>query len=293
MVCEQDDKEALLYFITAASASLSLLGCVFILIIYAIAKELRVYAFKLVWYVAFFETIKSIVLILPGYTGKISFTVCSLQGYLLVLSGLGGLVWILAISFCLQKVIQYVHNNVEMYHNFWLFLSFILCPAISTLPFLTNSYGKNCGLCALKSNENAEIWRISIDYFPKWLSIIFIIICYSKVVIHVKKDNQIFTDNVDKHVFFRRIIAYPAIILFGFIPITIFRLFQAEGDDCGNIYLSGIAYTCYGSYGFFNAIAYGYNESINQYIRGFFKKGQRLAIPRGTDLFTTFSDVIN
>ena len=41
-----------------------------------------------------------------------------------------------------------------------------------------------------------------------------------------------------------------------------------------------------------NAIAYGYNDSINQFLRNLCKTGKKLTRPRGTDLFRTLSEGI-
>ena len=92
MTCENDHDMRILYFITAGSATLSFLGCMFILFIYAIGKEIRVYAFKLVAYLAFCDSIKSLSIILPGYNGEISYETCKIQGFFLVSFSLSNLV---------------------------------------------------------------------------------------------------------------------------------------------------------------------------------------------------------
>ena len=121
-----------------------------------------------------------------------------------------------------------------------------------------------------------------------------ILTCYIKIFKHIKKNPDIFSDSEAQHMFLTRMIAYPAIILIAFIPLNILRLIQSNDGLCGHFPLAIVAYACFGSYGFLNAIAYGYNDSINQYLRGLCKRGYKLTRPRGTDLFSTLSEgVIN
>lgn len=293
MGCASENELFILYVTTASCALCSLLGSLFIIIIYFAASEIRVYPFKLVAYLAFCDSIKSVALIIPGYSNSLTPLTCTIQGFILDSFSLSNLIWIFAISYCLQKVIICNHDHIEVYHKYWLILSFVVCPALCIFPLLTNSYGSVYGWCTLTLKSESEVWRITLDYIPRWVSIFLILICYFKIYNHIKRNPGIFADAVEQHIFLRRIIAYPGIILVAFIPLTILRVLQTiESDECSYFALGIFAYICFGSYGLLNAIAYGYNETIYQYLYQLCHKGSKIFRPRGTDLFSTLSDGI-
>lgn len=283
-----------LYIITASCACLSFIGCLFILIVYAMAAEIRVYAFKLVAYLAFCDLIKSAAIILPGYNEDLMSATCKVQGFLLTSFSLSNLVWILGISFSLFKVIVHKHENIEIYHKKWLVLAFIVSPTLSSLPFIFGGYGEEYSWCTLKTLGSGEKWKIAIDFVPKWGSIILIVFCYLKLYFHIKKNSELFEDAATRKLFLKRMIVYPIIILIAFIPIAVLRTLQIFYGECGFFALATIAYGCFGIYGFLNALAYGYNESIHNYIRKKCCKSSKLSRNQGTDLFRTLSkDAIN
>lgn len=66
----------IIYIANAISSSLSLLGCVFIILVYFWFKELQIFPFKLVTYLSLIDAFSSLAFILPGYTDS---EVCQLQ----------------------------------------------------------------------------------------------------------------------------------------------------------------------------------------------------------------------
>lgn len=292
MTCEDSDTLDVFYIVTAICAILSLLGCTFILLIYAVAKELRVYAFKLVAYLAFCDLVKSLAIIIPSYKSELLYYLCSVQGFFLVSFSLSNLIWVLAISVSLVQFIVYKIQDVEKYHKYWFLLSFVLVPGLCTLPFITDSYGSVYTWCTLKVEGPSKYWRYIIDFVPRWLSILLIISCYIKIYIHIKK-NEFINDDEDQRLFLRRMIAYPAIILIAFLPLTTLRFLQTNSGKCKYSTLALVAYATFSIYGFLNAIAYGYNETISSYVKGVFSSRHKLSQLRRTDLFSTTSDGIN
>ncbi|OMJ68467.1 hypothetical protein SteCoe_34074 [Stentor coeruleus] len=291
MTCDDSVDLDVFYIVTSICAILSLLGCMFILLIYAIAKELRVYAFKLVAYLAFCDIIKSLCIIIPSYKGELLHYLCSTQGFLLVSFSLSNLIWVLAISVSLVQVIVYKIQDIEKYHKYWLLLSFVFPLSICSLPFITNSYGNLYTWCTLQVGGPSKYWRYIIDFVPRWTSILLIISCYIKIYIHIKK-NEFIDGDLNQRLFLRRMIAYPVIILIAFLPLTTLRFLQTNTEKC-NYSFALVAYATFSIYGFFNAIAYGYNESISTYIKNLFSSRHRLSQSRHTDFFSTISDGVN
>lgn len=290
MTCENSGNIELLYIITVICAILSLIGCIFTLLIYAIAKELRVYAFKLVAYLAFCDLVKSLAIIIPSYKGELLDYLCSTQGYFLVSFSLSNLIWVLAISVSLVQVVVYKVQDVEKYHKYWVLLSFVFAPGLCSLPLITQSYGNVYTWCTLKIEGEAQIWIYIIDFVPRWISIFLILGCYTKICYYIKKHPDLIGD--DK-LFLGRMVAYPALILIAFIPLTILRVLQAHVNECGYFYLALSAYTSFSIYGFLNAIAYGYNESVSLYIKNLFSSKHKLIQHKSTDLFSTFTEGVN
>lgn len=292
MTCEDSENLDVFYIITTICAILSLLGCAFILLIYLVAKELRVYAFKLVAYLAFCDLVKSLAIIIPSYKSELLYYLCSVQGFILVSFSLSNLIWVLAISVSLVQVIVYKIQDVEKYHKYWFLLSFVLAPGICTLPFITDSYGSVYTWCTLKVEGPSKYWRYVIDFVPRWISIFLILSCYVKIYMHIKK-NELINDDEDQRLFLKRMVAYPAIILIAFLPLTTLRFLQTNSGKCKYYSLALVAYATFSIYGFLNAIAYGYNESISLYVKGLFSSRSKLSQLRRTDLFSTMSDGIN
>lgn len=251
-----------LYIISAVSAGLSLLGNLVIIFLYLYIKKLRIYVFRLIFYITICDSFKSIVLIIPTYICGLEDSVyCKVFGYVFAYSAISGSIWVLAIAVSLNQILVKNHHNIERYHGRWVLFAFGFTAGVTALPFLTDSYGFSSGWCTLKENETGKLWKFFLFYLPSWLIIFVIVYIYTKLAISLKNTSIITSTEPSQKRVIKRIIAYPLILTLTFLPITITRLLSSFFST-QNLYLLGISYFFYAIYGFFNAIAYGYTDIV-------------------------------
>lgn len=255
-----DDLEVL-YIVSAVSAGLSLIGNFFIIFLYLYIKKLRLYVFRLVFYISICDCLKSITLLLPNYRDNENEAICEVLGYFFAYSALSGSIWVLAIAVSLNQILVKNHHHIERYHKVWVLVAFFLTAFVSGFPFITRSYGFSSGWCTLKENSTGRIWKFFMFYLPSWIIIIIIIIVYIRLARSLKISSEVNDTEINRNRVIKRIIAYPLIMIITFLPITLVRILYLTSNTL-NIYLLSFAYFFYGIYGFLNTIAYGYNDVV-------------------------------
>lgn len=251
-----------LYIVSAASAGLSLFGNLIIIFLYLYIKKLRIYVFRLIFYITICDSLKSIVLIVPTYIYGLQDQVyCKILGYVFAYSAISGSIWVLAIAVSLHQILVKNHHNIERYHSRWVLVAFVFTAVLTAMPFITESYGFSSGWCTLKEDPTSILWKFFLFYLPSWLIIFIIIYIYIKLAMNLRENSTVNDADPSQKRVIKRIIAYPLIMALTFLPITITRIvYTFIGYQ--NFYLLGTSYFFYAIYGFFNAIAYGYTDIV-------------------------------
>ena len=131
------------YIIITVFNSLSIISCMLILLIYLIAKDLRVYAFKLVTYLSIVDILKSMSMLIPTYEVLSSDTLCQVQSILYQFFALLSFFMTLVMSVSLYLCVVHQCEKVEKFHLLSV-SSAIILSAVFTVPGVFFSiYGRS------------------------------------------------------------------------------------------------------------------------------------------------------
>lgn len=270
------DDDDLQYTAVVIVSAISLCGSIFVVLAYWKFESLRIFAFKLVYVLTIFDGIRSFVSMFPSYLdtteGQIS---CKIQGFMLEFSSLAGVLWTGVIAFSIYYQVILQKNQIESYYKKSLIVVVVASLLASIIPGITNDYKYVGGWCWITADGlHGTIYRYGLFYGETWAVIIVILYIY---VIIIRKVRTEFTINnsflEDGRVMERRLRWYPIILIICFTPLTIVRIIQSASAYCPLsliIFATGVSNLL----GLFNAIFYGFNESVKNEIQNYLRKGK-------------------
>lgn len=248
-----------------ASNVISSMFCVFSVLIYIIAKPLRVYAFKLVFCLNIFDLLRSSIQIIPSMYLDIPDNLCIICGVIQTFASFQCNYWTFVIAITIYKVIVEKKNNVDKDFPLWLWLGLILDLILVLIPIPLNLYGNVGGDCSLKTDVMGTIFKFII-FFGSGVLITFINFwIFHRIYIKLKNsDNK---DDIDEsHV--KKLFYYPVILVLTAWPACVLRIVESFGIY--NTPLLYIAYLTWGLQGFFNSLAYTLTRPVKKYIISLF-----------------------
>ena len=256
------------YYYQLPTAILSIISCLFVVVLFLLAKPLRVYAFKLVFWLEFFDLIKFSVYVIPSYdTESLDYTWCSTLALINYFVNYATLTWTLAIACTLYQCLILNIDNVEKYYKFWVVICFTYSITCSVIPLFTHSYGYYWYICGFKSDYLGDIYKICFFYCP--LACVIIAITYIYVKIYMKystSDSSV--NSSEKFLSMKRLLAYPLIISLCMIPSIIVEMLLHWGIE--NFIISIIVLNIWNLHGLFNAMAYALTRPVVIYLKSFF-----------------------
>lgn len=260
---ESDDKT--IYTIIVVANALSVISCLLILSIYILAKNLRVYAFKLVSILCIIDILKSSSMILPTYSLKASDHLCKLQGILVQFFTLASFMMTFITGLALYMCV-YVKNDYRSKAN-WLFGILVFTfPLIGTLlPWYYNMFDKDRVWCWV--GKDPVFWRIITFYGPLWLLNGINLWIYIKII---RKLNE------GEHGSIRRLRVYPLILVLCYLPATIERTFEMFSNDDSFVMMIMMGVGD-GLLGLANAVCYGFTDHVKNYVFENFLKKKNLS----------------
>ncbi|CAG9321902.1 unnamed protein product [Blepharisma stoltei] len=277
---EQDGVEMMLMICN----SLSICGCLFILIIYLSFQELRSFAFRLVQYMSIVDLIHSVALMMPYRESE---GWCIFQSFLIQYSALGSALWSLIMAYALYDVVINQNSKIQDRELYFALFGFLV-PALSTIPpFITESYGMAQGWCWIKSRKNHftvdTTLRILLFYGPIWIIFIYMVWAYWKIVKFINQQFKGLGENSESSIkksLVWRLSLYPWILAVSHIFVTIKRIYDFIDPREEYFPLIIAAGAMISLTGFFNAFAYGLTDSVKSSLKQAWRGG-----PRG-DSFT-------
>jgi hypothetical protein len=243
--------------------SISLCGSLFMIVLYLFAKELRIYAFKLVFLLSLGDFIKDLTIVLANSLRETPALMCSIEGFLMDSSQLSVCTWCLSISSTLYQIFIQQKEGIEIYFKRWLFIALIVMPILQIPPFITESYGLQGTICTLKEDFYGNLWRLLFVYLPIWTHIFLTAYFYAKLYLGLRTPN--FNCNEMKNLLLKTI-KYPIILLITMVPISTMRLIQVVYPQFNYFALEIIAWLLFDLQGIMNAIAYGWTDTVQDYI---------------------------
>ncbi|OMJ85183.1 hypothetical protein SteCoe_13578 [Stentor coeruleus] len=246
-----------LMLLNSLSISLSL----FAIIIYIMAKHLRVYAFKLVFWMNLADLFRSLAQLIPQIY-NVNFSFCEILGVIHVSSSCLTLFWSFVIAVTIYQVIVKKILDAEKYYNYWLGFGLSICGILGLVPMFYNSYGNISKDCTLKNNHVGLITKFAEFYMPAFFIIIFNTVIFYKVYKALKKENEILGNKEEANA--KRLFYYPIILVITIMPSMINR--AAAFFNFESQYFSYAINTTWSLQGVLNPLCYSLTKPVKNYI---------------------------
>jgi hypothetical protein len=268
------------YFVNLATNILSILGCMFILLVYCFFPTLHTFPFKLVLILSIFDLCNSIGFAIPTYSTESSNNLlCLAQSIMINYFTLASILWILFIAFCLYFIIV---RSILYMHKFLIaaFIAVLILSGCTTMaPIITHSYHSVSGWCWIRQTSNFDTGfyeRYALFFIPVWVIIFLVIFLYSSVSRRLKLSQNI---DKDKRSLNRKLKNYPILMVLCFLPYTVksildFMTIDNNGTDY-EFWFTMICGFLRGINGFLNAILYGLTKKVRKNIQSWWNNGPR------------------
>lgn len=254
MTLDQKTKDLIAYSIVAFSNIISVFACLGIMFLYYKARELRVYAFKLVVCLATLDLFKSLTMIIPTYSSDSQDFFCVFQACAYQFFTIGGFLLTLLMAVSLYLCIFRNFQDIEKYNKVF-FVCIILASTCATVPvFAFHVWGRVNYWCWV--SKDYLMFRILIFYGPLWIENISNVFLYYRVVDKLKDENfEIY-----------RLRFYPLILVVCYLPATLTRVLEAFDVDVP-LFLILLTGFCDGILGLVNCMAYGLTKHVKNHVR--------------------------
>lgn len=254
MTLDQKTKDLIAYSMVAFSNTISVIACLSIIFLYYKAKELRVYAFKLVVILATLDMLKSLTMIIPTYSSDSQDVSCAFQACAYQFFTVGGFLLTLLMAVSLYLCIIRNFQDIERYSKVF-FACIFLASVCATVPvFVFRIWGRVNYWCWV--SKEYTMFRILIFYGPLWVENSLNVYLYYQVVSKLKDENfEIY-----------RLRFYPVILVVCYLPATVARVLEAFGVGVP-LFLVLLTGFFDGILGLVNCMAYGFTKHVKNYVR--------------------------
>eukprot|EP00743_Colponemidia_sp_Colp-15_P003637 GILK01003926.1.p1 GENE.GILK01003926.1~~GILK01003926.1.p1 ORF type:complete len:317 (-),score=26.39 GILK01003926.1:333-1283(-) len=265
-----------LTIVNMAASALSLVGSSFIIFCYWYFKNLRRFAFKLVFILACSDAAYEIANLLGDPADGSG--LCYVQAVLVSYFGLTSVLWSGVIAYTVYETVisqnGHVSVRIKAFHIFVWTTAFIL----TALPFTTNSYGSAGSWCWI-SNDQGNIsvtWRLVQFYIPLWITFAFNTTVYIRIVQVMRslfgRQQSMLESRQKEMKVLRRLRLYPLVLVVCWISGTVNRIQNFIAPD-HPIFVLYLLHILFGSLqGFFNSLVYGFTASVKTAISEAFQR---------------------
>lgn len=267
-----DGQERSLRAAAITISSFSFIGSLFICICYLKFRDLRTFAFSLVFYMSISDAMAAIAQFLGSPVDGSG--LCYLQSYMSMFFELSSILWSVSISFSIYRILKsdaqsiMIQNARSKYHFFvWGTAGFL-----TLLPQTTNSFGQGNGWCFIRGDKTGTLWRFLCFYVP--LIICLVYVSYTGVLINRRfkllqsiprdssSESESESENQTNLGTLKRMRYYPLGLIFCYFWAIINRTFQAANHGDPAFWLSVLHIIFSSSQGLVNAIIYGFTPAI-------------------------------
>ncbi|OMJ68923.1 hypothetical protein SteCoe_33488 [Stentor coeruleus] len=257
-----------IYYALMGPSILSCIGSMFILVMYASFKNLRVIPFQLMTILSVFDILNAVGFLIPTPNVEDSDPICQTQAIILNFTSIGGVMWTTFMAIYLYySVAKAVFLTQETILK-WLGVVLLFCLVNTLIPALSyfDGYGKTVGWCWITNNFG---WlRYSLFFIPLWILVPTNFIFYSKVRSHIHLiDGDLETERL-KNKLKKKLLLYPLLIIICYAPYSIKALLELlkvlSEDDFIFTLISGVLRSLHG---LLNVLVYGLNRSVQKHIK--------------------------
>lgn len=258
------------YIINTIASLLSVLGCLFIIFMYFLCKELKKLAFRIIAILSAFDLLNAISFIIPTYGSQVHDLDCVLQGIFMNFSAFAAVLWTSFIAVVLFFVV--VKGNTEVSKLMLRFFIFdlVLSGLLTAFPYFVENENDE-GYCWLYKGQSKKKYRLRFYTFlvPLWI-IIFI-----EIYLFVRVYRNLRGSEGGEIAILRRKLSikigvYPFIIIVCYLPYTIKGIMEIQDNfeetrlEYKLTIVSGVIRCLIG---LFNAIAYGLTGKVKKILR--------------------------
>lgn len=272
MILSESERETV-YYSLITPCTLSILGCLFILLMFSLCSSLRALPFKLISLLSLFDLINAVAFLIPTYDLEKSRFNCKIQAILLNFSSLAGLLWSTFMAMFLYMAIKY-SRTFEEKTVIKVAAGILLACLIDTLiPFFVHeddAYGEIKGWCWIKDQH--LILRYCLFFVPMGIMIIINFYFYVKIRIVLNSFAQVGnTSNKKLKRIKNKLLFYPVIIIICYLPYSIKALMEETNSiDMYSDYVFTIVVAILRClHGFFNFLIYGLTDAVREKLKNF------------------------
>lgn len=264
----------IIYYTIVVCSALSILGCLFILVLCIFYPKLRQLPFRLIIYLTIADLGVSVSYILPFY---MSSDICQAQGYLESYFSLSSIFWSACISHAIKSTIlqdKEVKENIRKY--------LIICFVVPLLSYLVlidiKRYREALGWCWIYLQDDTHsskyprevAYRVITYYLPLFIVMIIILVNYLSVISAIKKSESFFgTGTKVGEALILKLKLYPFILLVSVLPVCILRFSSLFIYPSWYFTMISGAFLSLG--GFLNSIVYGLTQDVRNELKKTFK----------------------
>lgn len=253
--------DSVFYYIQVAAGFLGFIGSLAIIIAYLKFPLIRTFSNKLILNLALSQLFSTFSFFFPTKDYP-SDWVCILLGVSFNSLQLCTIFWAFSIVFTLYVIIGKPFSSVYKYFKYWIVVGWLIIPAVSVLPIVTDSYSspsaENGYMCTYKVDIISEFWRIILFYVPAWIFIVLSSVIYCKVY---KKVKVLKLEGESKE-FINRLFYYPVILLCILLPLSVIRLYQQFESVCASLFVIKLISVLFGIQGFLYALIFFRTSSV-------------------------------
>lgn len=252
------EEEEALRILTCVTAGLSLLGCLFILLVYLLFKELRVFAFKLVVHMTIGDLVRSLGFLLQ------SRSLCYVQAMCIQAGSLSSVLWNGVIARTLYISVVMDFRNLEEMEGRYLYAVYGVVTVMTALPWVTMGYGDAEGWCWITTSGSSfttgSVWRAVCFFVPLLLVILNNLYSYISVIRTLRTKYQ--TTSAEIPALIQKLKFYPLILIICYACTGSKRLYDAVAPDADDYVWAVLAATVLGLVGLADALVYGFTASV-------------------------------
>lgn len=265
-----DSQRLTIFYALLFANILSIIGSLFIIVIFLSFRSLQKFAFTLVFILAILDLFNSIAFCIPTYSADDSSPECQIQGILSNFFTLIGVLWTGYIAFSLYYILAKNQIFPEKYWKHSLIGLILICTVNTVIPIITNTYGTVAGWCWIVQTNDLDTGffeRYFLFFIPLWLTVIFIILLYVKVlkVLRANYNDESTVKSLNK-----KLTYYPVILIVCFLPYTIKALLELNEVKFAEDYqveFTIVAGAFRSLNGFLNALVYGNTKKVRSLLR--------------------------
>ena len=265
-------EETVIVDITIASCTFSLLGSLFIVVFFLAFEELRRFAHRLIFYLAIGEFFWAGSYLLGPLREEDG--LCMFQSVMLSYWGLVVVLWIIVISYTLNRCLTFPNANLEDYERKYLLGCFGLPLVVAAIPLTTGSYGETLGWCWISNSTEASVvflWELLVFYGPLWVAFA-VSLFYSFTVYKISRgliaasslEND---EKQEKLRFLRNLKLIPVSLVFCWFWGTLDRFYLLSNPSDPSFTLSLLHYGLGCLHGFVISILYVCNPLVSRTVK--------------------------